>query len=115
MTLLAQITEDRRGTFAIARVDGEIDASNAAWVESRLRGLVSNQCEGLAVDLSPTTYLDSAGIAMMFALAADLRQHQLELRVVVAEGSSIARMVSLTGLDGVASVHHTLDAALADA
>ena len=115
MTLLAQIAEERRGSFAIARVDGEIDASNAAWVESRLRGIVTNQCEGLAVDLSSTRYLDSAGIAMMFALATDLRQHQLKLRLVVAAGSSIARMVSLTGLDGVASTHPTLDAALADA
>ena len=114
MTLLARITDERRGGLAIARVEGEIDASNVEWVESRLRALLTNRSDGLVVDLSATTYLDSAGIALWFALAEDLRQHQQQLRLVVIERSSIARMMTLTGLDEAVPTHPTLEQALND-
>jgi anti-anti-sigma factor len=112
MTLLANIAEERLGAVAIARIEGEIDASNVAWVGGRLHGLVSNQLETLIVDLSQTTYLDSAGIALLFRLAGELREHQQELRLVVHDGSSIARMVTLTGLRASVPTHAALDDAL---
>ena len=115
MTLLATITDELRGATAIAHIEGEIDASNVWWVEERLRAPLTNRCEVLAVDLVATTYLDSAGIAMLFALARVLGQRQQELRLVVAEGSSIARMVDLSGLASAIPTHPSLDAALADA
>ena len=113
MTQLAQLTEELHGSIAVARVRGEIDASNATWLDQRLRALVTNQCEGLAVDLSDTTYVDSAGIALMFGLSTALRQHQQQLRLVVADGSPIARMTRLTGLAEAVPVHPTLESALA--
>ena len=73
---------------------------------------LTNRCDGLAVDLTGTTYLDSAGIAMLFRLAAELRQHQQQLRLVLAEGSPIARMASLSGLDHAVPTHTSLEAAL---
>ncbi len=112
MTVLANIVESRRGDVAIARIDGEIDASNVSWVEERLRALVTNDAEALVLDLTATTYLDSAGIALLFELAADLRRHQQELRLVVADGAPIARVLQLTAVTGAASTHPTLDAAL---
>ena len=115
MTLLAHVTGAQHGGLAVARVEGEIDASNAEWVEGRVRSLLTNRSDGLIVDLSATTYLDSAGIALWFALAEDLRQHRQQLRLVVVDGSSIARMLALTGLDEAAPTHPTLDAALAAA
>jgi anti-sigma B factor antagonist/stage II sporulation protein AA (anti-sigma F factor antagonist) len=113
VTLLATVTEERRGPIAIAHVVGEIDASNVSWVEERLRRLLTNQCEVLTADLTATTYLDSAGIAMLFSLANTLRQRQLQLRLVVAEESSIARMVGLAGLAAAVPTHGSLAAALA--
>ena len=115
MTLLAHITDERRGGLAVARVEGEIDASNVKWVESRLRTLLTNQSDGLVVDLSATTYLDSAGIALWFALAEDLRQRQQQLHLVVVNPSSIGRMVTLTGLDEAVPTHPTLETAVAAA
>jgi len=114
VTLLAHITDERHGDLAVARVEGEIDASNVEWVETRLRTLLTNQSVGLVVDLSATTYLDSAGIALWFALAEDLRQHQQQLHLVVVDQSSIARMVTLTGLDEAVPTHPTLEQALND-
>jgi anti-anti-sigma factor len=96
-------------------VEGEIDASNAWWVQERLRAPVTNRCEGLAVDLTGTTYLDSAGIAMLFELAAELHRHQQQMRIVVLAGSPIARMVELTGLGQAVPSHASLDDAIQQA
>ena len=114
MSLLASVKDERRGAVAIAHVEGEIDASNVWWVEERLRGPLTNECEVLVVDLTGTRYLDSGGIAMLFELAQALRQRQQQLRLVVAKGSSIARMVDLTGLMAEVPTHPSLDGALAD-
>jgi anti-anti-sigma factor len=110
----ARVDAEQRGDLAVAAVEGEIDAANAEWAGSRLRRLLSNRSHALVVDLSATTHLDSAGIAMLFQLAADMRLHQQELRVVLA-GSPVARMVSLTGLDRAAPVYATVDEAVAGA
>jgi anti-anti-sigma factor len=110
--MLARIEEQRLGDLAVARVDGEIDASNVEWLGARLRGLLTNRSDALAVDLSGTTYLDSAGIALLFELAAEMRLHQQQLHLVVETGSPIARMVQLTGLDQAVTTHGSLQAAL---
>jgi anti-anti-sigma factor len=114
VTMLARIEAAQRGDVAIAVVEGEIDASNADWAATRLRRLLTNRSHALVVDLSSTTHLDSAGIAMLFGLAADMRGHQQQLRLVIA-GSPVARMAALTGLDRAASVHATADDAVAAA
>jgi anti-anti-sigma factor len=114
VSALAEITDERRGEVALAHVKGEIDASNAAWIGARLRALLSNRSDALAIDLLQTTYLDSAGIALLFGLASQLRLHQQVLRLVVAEGSGIRRMIALTGLDAVVPTFPTIEAAFGD-
>jgi anti-sigma B factor antagonist len=113
VTVLASITGELHGSWAVGHVGGEIDASNVKWVEERIRMPLTNRCDGLIVDLTATTYLDSTGIAMLFRLATELEQHQQQLRLVFAEGSPVARMASLTGLAAAAPTHTSLDAALA--
>ena len=83
---------DGHGDVPVGAVNGEVDASNVAEVGGALRSLVTNRSSVLIVDLSPTTYLDSAGINLMFALGDELRARQLTLKLVIAERSSIARM-----------------------
>jgi anti-sigma B factor antagonist len=112
---LAQIDDEYRDGLAIARVRGEIDASNAAWIGAKLRGMLSNHSRALAVDLSETRYLDSAGIALVFSLASELRLHQQELHLVVVAGSPIARMIGLAGVDGTVPTHATLEDAVTQA
>jgi anti-anti-sigma factor len=111
MRMLAQLVEERRGAFAVARIQGEVDASNVAWLETRMRAQLDNQADGLIIDLAGTTYLDSAGIALLFGMAGALREHQQELRLVVVDESPIARMVALTGLASSVATHPTLESA----
>jgi anti-anti-sigma factor len=114
MSPLADLAAEQRGDLAIASISGEIDASNRAWIATRLRAVVTNQSTALVIDLTGTSYLDSAGIALLFELGSELRAHQQQLRLVVTSGSPIARMISLTGLDAAVPVHTRLDVALAE-
>jgi anti-anti-sigma factor len=112
MSEIARVAAEWHGETPVAVVKGEIDASNVADVGVTLRGLVTNQSSVLVVDLSSTTYLDSAGINLMFALGDELRARQLTLKLVIEPGSSIARMLAITGLDKAYPTFPALAAAL---
>jgi anti-sigma B factor antagonist len=112
MNPLARVDVEWHGDTPVAAVDGEIDASNIADVAAALRSLVSNQSSELVVDLSPTEYLDSAGINLMFSLGDELRSRQLTLRLVIGPTSPIARMLSITGLDRMHPTYATVAEAL---
>ena len=113
MKPLAQVHEEWSSDTPIGRVEGEIDASNVADVAGRLRGLLANTSHGLIVDLTPTAYLDSAGINMLFVLGDELRTRQQRLRLVVGPTTPIARMIALTGLDRTHATFGTLAEAVA--
>jgi anti-anti-sigma factor len=113
VTTFARVDETWQGEIPVAAVSGEIDASNAADVSERLRSLLTNHVEVMVVDLSSVTYLDSAGINLLFALGEQLRGRQQKLAVVVSGGSPIARMITITGLGQKFAVRESLDEALA--
>jgi len=114
MSTLARLEDEWHDEIPVARVQGEVDASNVKEIGDRLRSLLSNRSVAMIVDLSATTYLDSAGINLLFALAEEMRSRQQRLALVVAVTSPIARMITLTGLDQMLAVHATLPAALGD-
>jgi anti-anti-sigma factor len=109
---LARVVEDGHGAIPTAAIQGEIDASNSDDIAARLRRLVTNRSEALVVNLVATTYIDSAGINLLFELDTELSQRQQRLHLVVAEASPIARMLAITGLAGAVPVHPTLEAAV---
>ena len=112
---LAALHEAWHGPVAVVRLEGQVDASNVELVGARLRSVLTNDARGLVVDLRPTTYLDSAGINLLFALGEEMRARQQALRLVLADGSPIARMLAITTLDRSFPAHPTLEAAVADA
>jgi anti-sigma B factor antagonist len=112
MTTLARLHEESHDDVPVARLEGEIDASNAEEIGDRLRTLLTNRSVALVVDLTETTYLDSAGINLLFALRAEMHGRQQRLGLVVAARSPIARMISVTGLDRVVTVQPALEQAL---
>ena len=114
MSTLARIDDEWHDEIPVARLQGEIDASNVKEMGDRLRGLLSNRSVALVIDLSATTYLDSAGINLLFALGEELRGRQQRLALVVGDGSPISRMISLTGLDQALPVRPSLPDALGE-
>src|ERR671926_808482 len=112
--MLADIQDEWHDEIPVARVRGEVDASNVKEISDWLRDLLSNRSVAMVVDLSQTTYLDSAGINLLFSLGEEMRGRQQRLGLVVADTSPIARMIVLTGLDQALPVRPSLADALAD-
>ena len=74
---------------------------------------VGNRQAGLVVDLTGATYLDSAGVNVLFEVADALRQHQLVMALVIPPDSLVERVVRLVDLDSVAPVQREVEAAIA--
>jgi len=109
---LARITDEHHGAVPVVAIAGEIDASNAEEIAERLRAALSNRSETLVVDLSDTTYIDSAGLNVLFELSVALQERQQQLHLVIGQPSPIARMVTIVGLDATVPTHPTRAAAL---
>jgi anti-anti-sigma factor len=114
VSTLARLEDEWHDEVPVAKLHGEVDASNVKEIGDRLRALLSNRSVAMVVDLSQTTYLDSAGINLLFSLGEEMRGRQQRLGLVVADTSPIARMIVLTGLDQTLPVRPSLADALAD-
>ena len=94
-------TED--GALHIA-LRGEIDLANAAAVEDQIREAVSHQPETVSVDLTDLTYMDSAGIRILFTLASRLKPLRIILKLIVPLDSPTRRLIELSGFESLASL-----------
>jgi anti-anti-sigma factor len=98
MSELAHVEIEPGDQAWTVRLRGEVDISNAAGVLATIEDLVSNDTPAVTVDLSATSYLDSAGVQMLFVLAERLRDRRHAVRVIVPESSPIRAVLELTGL-----------------
>jgi anti-sigma B factor antagonist len=112
MRQIAHVVAELHDTIPVARIEGEIDLTNAGPLGDRLRALLTNRSDALVVDLSPTTYLDSSGVTLLFGLVEELRRRQQELHLVVPDGSPLLRVIAIVGLGQAAPVHGSVEAAL---
>jgi anti-anti-sigma factor len=85
-------------------VSGEIDLANVDTFEAELLGAISNQLADVVVDLREVSYLDSAGLRVLFQLGAQLETLQIGLRLVVPQDSAVRRVVDLSGLEVLATI-----------
>src|SRR5262245_60328218 len=112
MNDLAHIQFDLDEGSLTATIAGEIDISNA----SDLRRSIDAELAGattVIIDLSPTTFLDSTGIALLVEIASRLRVTRRTLYLVIPPDAPIRRVVSVTGLEDEVSVLPTLSDATA--
>jgi anti-anti-sigma factor len=96
----------------VARFEGDIDLPRARELEPELFRAVGNEALGLVVDLSGVRHIDSAGVRLLFQLAARLELRRQRLAVVVPTGSSVRRVLDLVGLDACAQLAPTVDEAI---
>jgi anti-anti-sigma factor len=113
MPSVIRVEEQRHGTTVVASLDGELDASSVGDVAVRVRRLVQNRELRLVVDLARVSYMDSAGINLLYAVGDELRARQQQLHLVIAPGSPILRTLAIVGADRSFPVHPSLDEALA--
>lgn len=112
MSELAAIEIEERDSVPVARISGEIDASNAVEIHEALVRAVSDQARGLVVDLTETSYLDSSGVQLLFDTAERLEGRELKFRVVVSPGSFIADVLAVTRLEETVAIDGTVSEAV---
>lgn len=83
---------------ASVEVTGEIDLANAEEFSRTLAAALRDGSR-LTVDLSATTYLDSAAVKVLFEWT-----HRAALTLIVPGDGIVAPVISLAGLDTVATV-----------
>jgi anti-anti-sigma factor len=97
----------------VVQLYDDIDVSNAEQLRTALLNAVSNEALGLVLDLTEARRIDSAGVRLLFQLAARLGQRRQQLAVVVPEDSPIRRVLLLTKVETAARLTSTVDQAIA--
>ena len=108
MIELARVETEQRGTTCLVRVQGEVDMSNVQDVSASIEAAVPAHTLEVVVDLSETTYLDSAGLAFLLRLSERLSGRRQTLSLVVPEDSPIRAVLEVTGLPNVMQIRTDL-------
>ena len=96
----------------VVHLAGELDISRAAAVRLDLLRALSNLHHGLVVDLRDVSYLDSAGVNVLFEVAERLGARQQVLATVIPDNALIQRVAKLVDLGLATQIHKDLDSAV---
>jgi anti-anti-sigma factor len=110
--MLGTLQFEARSDSPVARLVGEIDASNAPGFTEELKRAVPNTAIGLVLDLSETTYIDSSGLHLIFDISDALRRRQQTLQLVVVPDTFVADVLGAVNIEGAARLSPTLPEAL---
>ena len=113
MTDLVRLEVEPRGDVVVARLAGELDLAGASATGRSIEEAVPPSARGLVVDCTPLGFIDSSGVAMLFALARRLASRRVAMSVVAVEDGPVARVLDVVDLRRAAPVHARLEQALA--
>ena len=85
-------------------ISGDVDLANAADIEADLTDAIRNRATGVTLDLTGVTYLDSAGLQVVFALTVSLRRLQIDIRVIAPEGSPALHAIEMAGMASIVEI-----------
>jgi anti-anti-sigma factor len=92
----------------VARIAGALDFTSARRVGDDLDDLLRRTSAELILDLSATTFLDSAGINLLYDIHAALRSRGGQLHLIVPPENLIRRTLELTSAERSFLVHATM-------
>ncbi|HEX4059587.1 MAG TPA: STAS domain-containing protein [Streptosporangiaceae bacterium] len=99
------------GGHAIVRMPDELDLANAVKVDRRLAHLCHDASGVITIDLTGTTFCDSAGVQSLARAHRLATANGSELRLVVG-ASPVSRILQLTGVDQVLPIYHDVQHSL---
>ena len=114
MTPYADIRFETIGRVIVARLEGEIDMSNAGEVGAAITGRVTSDAVAVVLDHRAVEYLDSAGIHVVFELRERLARRGQEIRLVVPADSPVATTLHYADVPRTLGAAETVKAAIAD-
>jgi anti-sigma B factor antagonist len=94
----------------IARLAGQVDLSNAASIETSLSNSFAPGWR-LVLDVRAVSFFDSSGIALLYRIVRQAREHDVSLEVLAPEGCPVRRVLMLSGLDGLVPIVDSVETA----
>jgi anti-sigma B factor antagonist len=98
------------GPHAVAAVPAEIDAANAERIRQGLLPAASLGAAVVVIDMSETTFCDSAGVQPIIAAYRQAAANGTQLPLVA---TAVLRILTLVGVGQLLPIYPTLEAALA--
>src|SRR5258708_31043970 len=102
------------GVAAVVSLPAEIDISNADQVRDDLLSILTRGAALLVVDMSATTFCDSAGLNALVRAFKRATASGSGMRVVVS-ARALQRVFAITGVDHLIDIYPTVAAAMAAA
>lgn len=96
---------------AVVAVSGEVDVYSAPALKDNLTELLQSGVRTIVVDLSDVAFLDSTGLGALVEARAATTDAGGALPLVCSQ-ERILKLFTITGLDGVFSIHPDVDAAI---
>lgn len=78
-------------------VDGELDMVTGETLKHAVHGVLEQGAMKVRIDLTPTTFVDSAGLAALVGAASEIRQRRGEVSVLSPKGSEARVFIELSG------------------
>lgn len=100
------------GRTAVVRLPAEIDLTVADAVREALLSVLNAGALGLVVDMTGTTFCDSAGITALVRAARRAAANGSTMRLAVT-APPVLRVLTLVGIDRLIDVYPDVDAARA--
>jgi anti-anti-sigma factor len=97
--------------MAVVTGGGEIDLTNADGLRESLLSALNSGAAGLVVDMTETTFLDSAGVTALVRASRRAAASGAAMRLAVA-APPVLRVLNLVGLDRLIEVHPSVAAAV---
>jgi anti-sigma B factor antagonist len=111
---LADLSFEVLEGVVVARLQGEIDMSNASDLGAAITARVPSDARALVLDLAAVQYLDSAGIHALFELRERLTRRGQEIRLALADDSPVATALEYAGVQSTLGSAPTVKGAIAD-
>ncbi|HZZ96447.1 MAG TPA: STAS domain-containing protein [Jatrophihabitantaceae bacterium] len=105
------VSKHGEDAVAVVGVSGEVDVYAAPQLRERLTEMLEDG-RSVVVDLTEVGFLDSTGLGALVAARTSAAEHGASLPLVCTH-QRILKLFTITGLDGVFTIHDTVDAAIA--
>jgi anti-sigma B factor antagonist len=107
------VSQTSAGNVPILAVSGEVDVYSAPALKEKINELVQSGEKTLIVDLSGVAFLDSTGLGALVEARASTTEAGGSLPIVCNQ-ERILKLFTITGLDGVFTIHPDVGAAVAE-
>lgn len=106
------VTTSQQDGVLVLSFGGDIDVASAVTVRDALDRVIAAGHHRIALDLSEVRFLDSTGLGVMVGRLKAVRDLGGDMHLV-STSARIARVLSITSLDEVFTIHETVPDAVA--